>query len=52
LPIGNTAQRLLCRYAARFFVRLYRNFAGILSYVKEFLCKMTENIQVDVQQSR
>ena len=27
-----------------FFVRLYRNSAGILSYVKGFLCKMTENM--------
>jgi hypothetical protein len=50
--IGNTAQGLLYRYVVRFFVRLYRNFAGILSYVKKFLCKITENIQVDVQQSR
>ena len=28
-------------------VRLYRNFAGILSYVKKFMCKMTENLQAD-----
>ena len=26
---------------------LYRNSAGILSYVKEFLCKMMENMQAD-----
>ena len=35
-----------------FFVRLYRNSAGILSYVKGFLCKMTENMQADSVQSR
>ncbi len=35
-----------------FFVRLYRNSAGILSYVKEFLCKMTENMQADSVKSR
>ena len=28
--------------AVRFFVRLYKNFAGLLSQVKEFLCSMTE----------
>ncbi|MBO5449668.1 MAG: hypothetical protein J5994_10135 [Ruminococcus sp.] len=31
------------RCAVRFFVRLYRNGEGILSYFKEFLCDMTEN---------
>ena len=31
----------------RQFVRLYRNFAGILPYVKKFMCKMTENLQAD-----
>ena len=35
-----------------FFVRLYRNFAGILTYVKGFLCKMTENMSADSVQSR
>ncbi len=25
----------------------HRNFAGILSYVKEFLCTLTENMQAD-----
>ena len=35
-----------------FFVRLYRNSAGILSYVKGFLCKMTENMSTDSVQSR
>ena len=35
-----------------FFVRLYRNSAGILSYVKGFLCKMTENMSADSVQSR
>ena len=28
--------------AARFFVRLYKNFVGLLTQVKEFLCNMTE----------
>jgi len=31
---------------------LYRNSAGILSYVKGFLCKMTENMSADSVQSR
>ena len=35
-----------------FFVRLYRNSAGILSYVKGFLCKMAENMSADSVQSR
>ena len=30
-----------------FFVRLYRNSAGILSYVKGFLCRITEKMSVD-----
>ena len=50
--IGNTAQSLCVRCAARFFGRLRRNFAGILSYVKGFLCNMTENQQADCVQSR
>ena len=50
--IGNTAQSLCVRCAARFFGRLRRNFAGILSYVKRFLCNMTENQQADCVQSR
>ena len=33
--------------AVRFFVRLYRNSEGILTYVEGFLCKMTENMQAD-----
>ncbi|MGB4093711.1 MAG: hypothetical protein WBK46_17475, partial [Ruminococcus flavefaciens] len=33
-------------------VRLYRNSAGILTYVKGFLCKMTENMSADSVQSR
>ena len=49
---GNTAQRLWCRCAVRFFGRLCRNFAGILTYVKKFMCKMPENMQADVPQSR
>ena len=49
---GNTAQNLCWRCADRFFVRLYRNSAGILTYVKGFLCKMTENMQADSVQSR
>ena len=39
---GNTAKSLCERCEVSFFVRLYRNFAGILPYVKEFLCRMTE----------
>ena len=35
-----------------FFVRLYRYSAGILSYGKGFLCKMTENMSADSVQSR
>ena len=50
--LGNTAQRLCGRCAVRFFVRLYKNDAGILSYGKEFLCKMTENLQADDVQRR
>ena len=49
---GNTAQRLRRRYAVRFFGRLCRNFAGILTYVKKFMCKMPENMQVYALQSR
>lgn len=48
---GNTAQRLCKRYAVNFFVRLYKNFVGILTYVKKFMCDMTENWQVDFVQS-
>ena len=29
-----------------------KNFAGILSYVKKFLCDITENMQADFVQSR
>ena len=43
--IGNTAQRLWCRCAVRFYDRLCINFAGILTYVKEFVCKMPENMR-------
>ena len=50
--LGNTAQRLRRRYAVRFFGRLCRNFAGILTYVKKFMCKMPENMQVYALQSR
>lgn len=39
---------------SQIFVRLYRNFAIIakqefayMSYVKKFMCKMTENLQAD-----
>ena len=28
----------------QFFVRLHRNFEGILTYVEKFLCKMTEKV--------
>jgi len=34
-----------------FFVRLYRNSEGILTYVKGFLCKMTENMSADSVQA-
>ena len=43
--LGNTAQRLWCRCAVRFYGRLCINFAGILTYVKEFVCKMPENMR-------
>ena len=49
---GDTTQRLCGRCANRFFVRLHRNDAGILSYFKEFLCDMTENSSADAAQSR
>ena len=40
----------------RFFVRLFENFADILSYVKKFSGKMTENmqarcVQIDAKQA-
>ena len=47
LFLGNTAQSWRCRYAVRFFVRLYENDAAGLTPSKEFSCKMTENMQVD-----
>ena len=40
--IGNTAQLRCADCAVRFFVRLYKNFAGLLTQVKKFLCSMTE----------
>ena len=40
------------RCVVRFFVRLHKNFAGILSYVKGFLCDMMGNMQADYVQSR
>ena len=49
--LGNTAQRLWYRYAVRFFVRLPKFAAGILTYFKVNLGDMTENLQVDVPQS-
>ena len=48
---GNAAQSLCERCEVRFFSRLYRNSAGILSYVKGFLCKMAENMQADFVQT-
>ena len=39
------------RCEVRFFVRLYKIDAGILAYVKEILCKITENLQADDVQS-
>ena len=39
---GNTAQLGCANCAVRFFVRLYKNFVGLLTQVKEFLCNMTE----------
>ena len=50
--LGNTAQSWRCRYAVRFFVRLYENDAAGLTPSKEFSCKMTENLQVDALPSR
>ncbi len=35
--LGNTAYSLCERYEFRFLVRLYRNLAGILPYVKSLL---------------
>ena len=52
LFLGNTAQSWRCRYAVRFFVRLYENDAAGLTPSKEFSCKMTENMQVDALPSR
>ena len=40
------------RCAVRFFGRLHKKLAGILAYVKRFLCDMTENLQADVRQRR
>ena len=37
---------------SQIFGRLCINFAGILTYVKKFVCKMPENMQADVPQSR
>ncbi len=37
---------------SRFFVRLSKNSAGILPYVKEFLGEMTEKMQTDDVLSR
>ncbi len=37
---------------SRFFVRLSKNYAGILTYVKEFLGGMTEKMQTDDVLSR
>ena len=50
--IGNTAQRTVRQMCSRFFVRLSKNSAGILTYVKEFLGEMTENLQTDDVLSR
>ncbi len=33
--------------AVRFFVRLCKNFEGILTYVEKFLCNMTEKMTID-----
>ena len=49
--LGNTTQSLCVRCAVRFFGRSHRNSAGILSYVKGFLCDMAENRQADCVQS-
>ncbi len=49
---GNTAQLLSRRCAVNFFDRLHKKLAGILAYVKRFLCDMTEKLQADVQQRR
>ena len=49
---GSTAQSLYVRCVVRFFGRLHRNSAGILSYGKGFLGNMTENLHADCVQSR
>ncbi len=38
--------------AVIFFVRLYRNFAAMLTYGKKFLCKMAENMHANCAQNR
>ena len=49
--LGNTARLLYVRNAVRFFVRLPKFTAGILTYFKVNLGDMTDNLQVDVPQS-
>ena len=45
--LGNTAGPLYVRHAVKFFVRLAKFTAGILTYFKVNLGNMTENLQVD-----
>ena len=46
--------RNLCARCRKICKQMCRkaDFAGILTYVKEFVCKMPENMQADVPQSR
>ncbi len=52
IKLRQYAQSLCERCEVRFFGRSCKNFAGILSYVKKFLCDMMENMQADFVQSR
>ncbi|WP_370816677.1 hypothetical protein [Ruminococcus sp.] len=44
--------KIVRQMRSQIFVRLHKNSAGILPYVKGFLCDMTENLQADGVQSR
>ena len=43
---------IVVQMRSRFFVRLRKKLAGILSYVKSFLRDMAEKLQVAVRQRR
>ena len=49
LSLRQYRTKIVLKMRREIFVRLYRNFAGILTYVKGFLCKITENIKQSVQ---